>query len=1188
MDQAPRTAPVSAPLPPELRPYVVLHTEAAALPPGSRFGGHWVTAWRSRLPFVQIDRARSWEVGRCIPFAGDSDERAMRTLLGGSACLIAADEAWLPLAAELGTRTIWLQDGHPDAVAPPAALAGFAPDRLRVLRADSNFRRDLPLRLVNEALEHFVPGVTGSDRSESSLCRQRLLPFLRGAVADLGHGGHKITRDAIGVDFFKFDAFDWIGDVRDLWFFRDQSFDTVYSSHCLEDLWHPHQALAEWTRVLRPGGHLALFLPLRDFYPNVGTEGANPGHKDDYVPADVEGFLRDLGGVEIVHSARVERENSFEVVARKKAGRSFFLARDQRPRPTVSVLLVADPSGRPAADGNGIVATVAAAQAALRDVPHEVLVLDRTRADGDQRAAVQDLAARDGRVHVITDRSPQPFGARWERLRRTAAGEFLLVLAPGALLAPDAGSALLAAMAAGAGAAVPAGLDPLGHAHDQDATARCCLLLPAAAWPIDALRDTPWTTDRLWAAFARRRAAVTAAGARVVTAGPLGRPTAALGLCRAAFDQGLAEAGADPIAPTPATAILVVMLRTLGDCVLSTPVLDGLRRRHPDARIDVLTEHAYAWIFRHHPAVDSVIAVSGLPDKDMAWAEDRTAATALAGNDYDRLVLLSDRLESVSYHHSGLTLAGFYAVQAGVPEVAEDAPRVTVPAAAAARWAQLRAERGIPRTFAVLHTRAGWAEKSLPAAISRRIASELAAAGLSPVVIGGPGESVDHPSVHNLAGALTPAESAAAIAEAALFVGPDSGPLHLASAFGVRSLALYGGSHLRVAPPRARGSCSVQAPTCCAVPCGVTPCAERHCGAGGLAVDAVLPRLRELLATAGTDAAGEPIAEFWGSEPVLCAASADGPALVAGQRERFAGTPVLPPIPATPSPPATPRATPAPLTSLQLDLGPRALLLHMQAARQAVAGPARPAAAAADAGALLEAIRDGVTPEDGLEVLRALAAQCRTLAAAQPTLQVLAAAIAHAGAMARGERGRPRPAFRLRAGELLHEAIDIFVPEPSGSLVREQLFTLHREATGEEPGLAHVLHALHAAGAGVDDERVRGQFRQLLLDALRGRLPHHAEVLQQAAMLRRAEDPASAAALLDAHLAALPPAAAAERAEARFVRGTCLAALDRPAAALPDMEFAAAHLRSAADRGSAAEIVAVLRRHLAATTSAPA
>ncbi|HRE06445.1 MAG TPA: class I SAM-dependent methyltransferase [Opitutaceae bacterium] len=41
----------------------------------------------------------------------------------------------------------------------------------------------------------------------------------------------------------------------------DGSYDLVISSHCLEHVANPLAALAEWRRVVRPGGHLLLLLP---------------------------------------------------------------------------------------------------------------------------------------------------------------------------------------------------------------------------------------------------------------------------------------------------------------------------------------------------------------------------------------------------------------------------------------------------------------------------------------------------------------------------------------------------------------------------------------------------------------------------------------------------------------------------------------------------------------------------------------------------------------------------------------------------------------------------------------------------------------------------------------------------------------------------------------------------------------
>lgn len=43
--------------------------------------------------------------------------------------------------------------------------------------------------------------------------------------------------------------------------YADESFDRVIATHVLEHVPHPHEVLAEWVRVLRPGGTLSLILP---------------------------------------------------------------------------------------------------------------------------------------------------------------------------------------------------------------------------------------------------------------------------------------------------------------------------------------------------------------------------------------------------------------------------------------------------------------------------------------------------------------------------------------------------------------------------------------------------------------------------------------------------------------------------------------------------------------------------------------------------------------------------------------------------------------------------------------------------------------------------------------------------------------------------------------------------------------
>ena len=69
--------------------------------------------------------------------------------------------------------------------------------------------------------------------------------------------------------------------------------------------------------------------------------------------------------------------------------------------------------------------------------------------------------------------------------------------------------------------------------------------------------------------------------------------------------------------PAETRRILVIKLRAVGDVLLSTIVLQNIRKAFPAAVLDVLTETPSADIVRSHPAVSEVLvydrhAMSGL------------------------------------------------------------------------------------------------------------------------------------------------------------------------------------------------------------------------------------------------------------------------------------------------------------------------------------------------------------------------------------------------------------------------------------------------------------------------------------------------------------------------------------------------------------------------------------------------
>ncbi|GJG95791.1 bifunctional 2-polyprenyl-6-hydroxyphenol methylase/3-demethylubiquinol 3-O-methyltransferase UbiG [Cupriavidus pauculus] len=56
------------------------------------------------------------------------------------------------------------------------------------------------------------------------------------------------------------------GDAQYLERIEDETFDFVYSSHCLEHMVDPAVAMRNWIRVVKPGGHLVIQVPDEDLY----------------------------------------------------------------------------------------------------------------------------------------------------------------------------------------------------------------------------------------------------------------------------------------------------------------------------------------------------------------------------------------------------------------------------------------------------------------------------------------------------------------------------------------------------------------------------------------------------------------------------------------------------------------------------------------------------------------------------------------------------------------------------------------------------------------------------------------------------------------------------------------------------------------------------------------------------------
>lgn len=132
---------------------------------------------------------------------------------------------------------------------------------------------------------------------ESRKIKYLLPKYTRGRVLEIGCGTEKAFPHFIGYDsghHFGKGAADILGDAADLSLFADESFDAVFSSHVLEHMEDMQGALNEWCRVIKPGGHLCLYVPSANLYPRCGEPGANPDHKHDIYPGDIQDILESL------------------------------------------------------------------------------------------------------------------------------------------------------------------------------------------------------------------------------------------------------------------------------------------------------------------------------------------------------------------------------------------------------------------------------------------------------------------------------------------------------------------------------------------------------------------------------------------------------------------------------------------------------------------------------------------------------------------------------------------------------------------------------------------------------------------------------------------------------------------------------------------------------------------------------
>ena len=95
-------------------------------------------------------------------------------------------------------------------------------------------------------------------------------PYFAGRGLDVGGGGDPLAQYAALLGFESCRNWDLPdGDAQYLASVPDGAYDFLYSSHSLEHMVDPAVALANWIRVVRPGGYLVVVIPDEELYEHL-------------------------------------------------------------------------------------------------------------------------------------------------------------------------------------------------------------------------------------------------------------------------------------------------------------------------------------------------------------------------------------------------------------------------------------------------------------------------------------------------------------------------------------------------------------------------------------------------------------------------------------------------------------------------------------------------------------------------------------------------------------------------------------------------------------------------------------------------------------------------------------------------------------------------------------------------------
>jgi ADP-heptose:LPS heptosyltransferase len=263
--------------------------------------------------------------------------------------------------------------------------------------------------------------------------------------------------------------------------------------------------------------------------------------------------------------------------------------------------------------------------------------------------------------------------------------------------------------------------------------------------------------------------------------------------------MGSLAATSDLIARLPSgSRIAVIRLRSLGDCVLTTPALALLKAHRPDLEIHVVVEPRFAGVFEDNPDIATVS--EAVPHVDLVLnlhGGTRSMWLTLASGTKYRAGFAHHRY-SLIYTHKIPTAQAILGVTRPVHTAEHLASAMFwlgVPPAEIPR-AKLIAHTPLGRSqYVVMHPFASAPDKAWPIEHFVSVAARLQAQGLQPMILAGPSDDAAPFAPFQVLKDAPLRDVKNVMSGAAFFIGNDSGPAHIAAAFGVPVVVLFGPSN---------------------------------------------------------------------------------------------------------------------------------------------------------------------------------------------------------------------------------------------------------------------------------------------------------------------------------------------------------------------------------------------------------